>query len=51
MMKNFILISLAALFLTACYRMPTDEDYNAVPLVNHPDLTREKNDITPQIGY
>ncbi len=51
MMKNILLISLAALILTSCYRMPTDDDYNAVPLFNHPDLTREKSDITPQVGY
>lgn len=37
--------------LCSCYRMPSEDDYNAVPLINHPDLTREKGDAVPQIGY
>jgi hypothetical protein len=50
-MKTLITLSLVLCLLAGCYRMPTDDDYNAVPLINHPDLTREKNDIMPQMGY
>lgn len=50
-MKKIYFLLTSALLLTSCYRMPNDDDYSAVPLTNHPDLTREKSDIVPQMGY
>lgn len=44
----------AALILisaTACYRMPTDDDYCLIPSTNNPDYTREKANINPGVGY
>lgn len=26
---------------SACYRMPTDEDFSIVPMTNNPHITRE----------
>ena len=50
-MKKLFTLSLLLCLLNGCYRMPTDEDYNAVPLINHPDLTKEKSSALPQMGY
>ncbi len=40
------------LSLTACYRMPTDEDYCVVPTTNNPAVTCEKpSGPMPQLSY
>lgn len=36
---------------TACYRMPTDDDYSLIPMTNNRDFTREKNEMMPAMGY
>ncbi len=54
-MKNQLLsiVGFVLLFsLSACYRMPTDDDYSTNPRTNNPDLTREKaGGAMPGIGY
>lgn len=49
-LKFFLLISII-ISATACYRMPTDEDYCLIPSTNNPDFTRERESATPGIGY
>lgn len=50
---SYILLALLACNLCGCYRMPTEDDYSTVPLVNNPDLTREKpsQQLMPGVGY
>lgn len=37
----FILATSCLLTTSACYRMPTEEDFSIVPMTNNPDITRE----------
>jgi len=37
---------------TACYRMPTDDDFSLVPSTNNPDVTRQRGESAmPQVAY
>lgn len=44
MHARFVLQALLAMSIcaaiSACYRMPSDDDYSLVPMVNHPDYTK-----------
>ena len=49
---RFFALLLCACCLTACYRMPTEEDYSLIPSTNNASLTREgPNSFIPNIGY
>lgn len=49
--KFFGLMTFIAIFLTSCYRMPTDDDYSLIPLTNNRDFTHEKSEGLPGVGY
>lgn len=51
LLKKFFLLSILTLATTACYRMPTDEDYCVIPTTNNPDVTREKGGNMPSMNY
>ena len=47
-----LIIASTTFLCTACYRMPTDDDYSLVPTTNNPSVTCEKNDsMLPGLGY
>ncbi len=54
-MKSIKIICLGALLsgvCSACYRIPTDDDYSLVPLTNNPSVTNEKDaSWTPKMKY
>jgi hypothetical protein len=37
--------------MSACYRMPTSEEYTLIPSTNNPDFTHEKGNTMPGVGY
>lgn len=38
--------------LSACYRMPSEDDYCLVPTTNNPDITRESGpSLMPNMSY
>lgn len=46
------LFTAAVILLSACYRMPTDNDFCTIPTTNNPSVTCEKNDnIMPAMKY
>lgn len=47
-MTPFLVLLLLA---TACYKMPTDEDYTTIPTTNNPDITRDKGGWQPNVSY
>lgn len=51
LLKNAIFFAIILGCLTACYRMPDENDYSVVPMVNNPDFTREgTNPLMPNMG-
>lgn len=54
-MKNkivFIFLAMGILCaMTACYRMPTDDDYSLIPSTNNPAFSRQKTNEIPGLGY
>lgn len=52
-LKLTFLLLVAAFNLTACYRMPYNDEYSIIPSTNNPDLTREKssNNFMPNMGF
>lgn len=48
---KFFLILAVTLVTTACYRMPTEDDYCVIPTTNNPDVTREKGSNMPSMDY
>lgn len=52
MTQKFFLLIISAITLSACYRMPTEDDYSLVPTVNNPSITREKaGSAMPNMKY
>jgi hypothetical protein len=46
------LIACSSMYLTSCYRMPTENDFSLVPTTNNPAITCEKNNTPiPGVGY
>lgn len=38
--------------LTACYKMPTEDDYSVIPTTNNPDVTRDcGTQMLPQANF
>jgi PBP1b-binding outer membrane lipoprotein LpoB len=51
-MKSIILLLTLATLMTACYRMPTDDDFSLVPATNNPAVTGERDESAmPGMGY
>lgn len=51
-LKIVFLFLIATFILSACYRIPNEDDYSVVPSVNNPDLTREKSSgFMPNMGF
>lgn len=47
-----LLLGSVLLSCTACYRMPTDDDYSVVPMTNSPDFKREGTPaLMPNTSY
>ena len=44
---RFFIVTFAVVFLTGCYRMPTDDDFSLVPTTNNPAVTCEKSQGLP----
>jgi len=43
---------LATTLFTACYRMPSEDDYSVVPSTNNPDITNAKSEsCLPNLKY
>lgn len=42
-----LVLAMAIISLTSCYRMPTDDDYCIVPTTNNPSVTYEKSSFLP----
>lgn len=52
MIQKLFLFLVTSLSLSACYRMPTEDDYCLVPNVNNPSITREKSgSAMPNLKY
>lgn len=56
MISRWIKIPVALIILTsltACYRMPTENDYSLIPNTNNRDLTRDhpSTSAAPEISY
>ena len=52
-MKVIIAIVLMFLMTSCLYRMPTDEDFNTVPMTNNPGLIRGSGEasLMPGVNY
>ena len=50
-MKKIIFITISALIVTGCYRMPEDGEVSVVPVTNNPSMTRQQNSCLPGIEY
>lgn len=50
-LKMLILILMLTVSLTACYKMPTEEDFCLIPSTNNPDFTRESTNNMPGMSY
>ncbi len=48
---SLIVVIIMSGVVTACYRMPTDDDYCVLPMTNSPDLQRKDSKSMPSVGY
>ena len=49
--KFIVIPTVLFTLMTACYRMPTDDDYTTIPTTNNPHVTNDKGGFTPNIKY
>jgi hypothetical protein len=51
-LKTLMALIFIANMLTACYRMPADNEFSLVPTTNNPDITGDRgNSILPSVSY
>ena len=50
-LKTTFLAMLLAAITTSCLPMPTEDDYSLIPSTNNRQLTGEKGQIMPGVGY
>jgi hypothetical protein len=51
-MRIVLLIAFMSTVLTACYRMPNEDDFCTIPTHNNPKVTRQNlGDFTPTMKY
>jgi hypothetical protein len=43
-MKHFALFLLISALVTACYPMPTEDNYSILPMTNNPDVTKQRRE-------